>query len=83
MTITSYASDHLHDIAGRQIRAEQEFIGCLRSFGELDRTEAEKVLAYFKKKRLVKVTIDRISVKHGAYFERDFLQNLADSLAAK
>ncbi len=80
MTITAYATDHLHDIAGRQIRAENDFIGCLRSFGELDRSEAEKVLAFFKKKKLVKVTIDRITVKHGAYFERDFLQNLAETL---
>jgi len=80
MTITAYATDHLHDIAGRQIRAENDFIGCLRSFGELDRSEAEKVLAFFKKKKMVKVTIDRITVKHGAYFERDFLQNLADTL---
>lgn len=72
--------EHFCDIVDRQFRAEQDFIGCLRSFGELDRTEAEKVLAYFKKKRLVKVTIDRISVKHGRYFDRDFLQQLADTL---
>lgn len=77
---TAYATKHLHDIAGRQIRAERDFIGCLRSFGDLSHSEAVAVLNYFHKKRLVKVTIDRISVKHGRYFDRDFLQQLAVTL---
>ena len=80
MTNLSYATEHLHNIAGRQHRAHQEFVGALQSFGELSRPEAEKVLVFFKKKKLVKVTIDRISVKHGAYFDRDFLQKVADSI---
>jgi hypothetical protein len=80
MTTTAYATKHLNEIAIRQIRAEQDFIGCLRSFGELSFAEAEKVLTYFIRKKLVKVTIDRITVKHGRYFDREFLQKLADTL---
>lgn len=70
---------HAADIADRQIRAYNEFIGALQSFGELSRSEAEKVFGVYKSKKLIKITIDRISVKHGRYFDRDFLQAVADA----
>ena len=77
-TITDFAK-HSYDIADRQVRAYNEFIGHLRSFGELSRAEAEKVFDFYKSKKMIKISIDRISVKHGRYFDRDFLQMVAEN----
>jgi deoxyribodipyrimidine photolyase-like uncharacterized protein len=72
------APEHTKQIAERIVRANSDFIGQLQSFGELSRGEAEKVLDYFTKKKMVKADyyMGVIRVKHGRYFDRDFLQSL-------
>lgn len=79
----SYASDSFKAMVDRQQRAHADFIGMLQSFGELSRTEAQTILGYFLNKKMVKTdyAIGVIRVKHGRYFDRDFLQALADKLA--
>ena len=78
--MTVIPETHARDIAKRMVRAENDFIGCLQYFGELSRSEAVKVLDFMMARKMVKVSIDRISVKHGRYFDRDFLQELAERI---
>jgi hypothetical protein len=83
MTTLDYCQDHLKALAERQLRAHADFIGQLQSFGELSRSEAELVKDHMLKKKMVKTDylLGVIRVKDGRYFDRDFLQFLADKLS--
>ena len=66
----------LQDMLTRIENAHENFIGTLMRWGDVNRADAIKVKNFYIKKRLVKVDtgIGRISVKHGAFLDRDVIR---------
>ena len=58
----------------------QAFIEVLQSAGEISRADAIKVKSLYLENRLAKMDtgIGRISVKHGAYLDRDVIRRAVD-----
>lgn len=79
MTTLDYAKDHLHDIAMRSIRAQDNFIEQLQYFGGIDEKQAEGVFAFMQRHKMIKYDagIGTFNVKHGSYLDRDFIEHLA------
>ena len=67
----------LRAVAQRIVDAENNFIGILMKFGDISRRDAERVLAHYRKKRLVKLDSvgGRITVKHGALLDREAIRS--------
>ena len=65
------------NIAIRVVNAENNFVETLMNFGEISKEQAEKVLAVYRKLKLVKLdaVAGVISVKHGAYLEKSTIAN--------
>lgn len=71
----------LKGLAERQIEAGNKFIEYCQTTAKLSKTEAQKVLAYYLKHKLMKldaVTGD-FKVKHGAYLDADVLQRAVEA----
>lgn len=68
------------DIGHRLARGENAFEEVLMHFGGVTREEAEKMFVWMRKKKLVNRDFcsGTISVKHGAYLERDVLGRIRD-----
>lgn len=66
-------------LATRQLAAEEAFVEHVMSRGRLSRGEAERVLAAFRKARVIK--LDAVNgtwhVKHGAFLDVDVLHRAA------
>lgn len=58
----------------------QAFVEVLRAAGDISQADALRVKTLYLKHRLAKMDtgIGRISVKHGAYLERDVIQRAVD-----
>jgi hypothetical protein len=65
------------NVATRLVNAENNFIEVLMTLGEISKAEAEKVLAVYRKHKLVKMdaVMGVLSVKHGAYLEKEVIGN--------
>ena len=70
MTTQSY-----RDMAQRLVNAENSFIECVRRDTGFTQAQAETVMAYFIKHKLMKLNANdgQFYVKHGAFLERDVL----------
>lgn len=64
-------------VATRLVNAQQGFIDTVREILGCTQEDAEKVFGVYKDKKVLKldVGIGRYSVKHGAFMEKDVLQN--------
>jgi hypothetical protein len=64
-------------IAVRMANAENEFIDVLMNLGEISKADAVKVLAVYRKLKVVKMdaVIGRMNVKHGAYLDKEVINN--------
>lgn len=69
--------------AQRMVNAEAAFIANLMAAGEITKEQAEKVLQAYRRARVVKMdaVVGVISVKHGAFLDRDVIRNAMESLA--
>lgn len=67
----------LQAMAQRMVDAENNFIEVLMTLGEISKTEALKVLAVYRKLKLVKLdpVIGSMNVKHGAYLDKEVIAN--------
>lgn len=67
------------DIAQRIVNAENNFVQTLIEQGDISRSQAEKVMSFYLKNKLAKMdaVIGRISVKHGAYLDKDVIRRAA------
>lgn len=63
------------DMATRIVNAENDFTATLAQIAGITTDEAFKVLATYRKLKIVKnaYAISRISVKHGAFLDRDVI----------
>lgn len=66
-----------YEVAQRIVNAENNFIEVVMELSGWKKDEAEKVLAVYRKLKMVKLDlgIGRIKVKHGAYLDVDVIQN--------
>jgi hypothetical protein len=64
-------------IAQRMVNAELAFVDYLQGLHGLTTAEAEKVLAVYRKLKVVKMdaAIGRLNVVHGAYFDKGAVRN--------
>ena len=79
---------HCQQIAERLESAHANFVANLMDFGKILKEDAEKVLGIYRKMKVIKTDVwaGVISVKHGAFLERDVIANtleLAKQEAAK
>lgn len=67
----------LQAMAKRMVDAENNFIEVLMNLGEISKAEALKVLAVYRKLKLVKLdpVIGSMNVKHGAYLDKQVIAN--------
>lgn len=65
------------DMAQRMVTAETEFLAQLERAGDLTAEEARKVFAVYRKAKVLKneYAVSRISVKHGAFWDRAVIRN--------
>jgi len=63
-------------MAHRIVNAESAFVETLMRCGDLTRDEAIKVLASYRKLKIVKneYAVSRITVKHGAFLDREVIR---------
>lgn len=63
------------NMATRMVNAENDFIETLVKIGGITTDEAFKVLAIYRKHKIVKndFAVSRISVKHGAFLSREVI----------
>lgn len=63
------------DMAHRMVVAENGFIETLMRCGGITKDEAEKVFRIYRKAKILKndYAVSRISVKHGAFLNRDVI----------
>jgi hypothetical protein len=67
--------EHCRQIAQRIVDAENSFAEIVMYVTDCDEETAHQVTAFYLKHRLAKrIGVDRISVTHGAYLERDVLE---------
>lgn len=73
----SIAPAHSEAIAQRMVNAENGFIECVCNAIACEAPEARKVLAIYRRLRIVKLDagIGRYTVAHGIYWEPDSLRN--------
>jgi hypothetical protein len=66
----------LRGVAQRLASAEENFIATLMERGSITRPEAERVLALYRKMKLVRrdAVSGVINVKHGGFLDRDVIQ---------
>jgi len=64
-------------VAQRIVNAELSFVDYVMNLHNITKDEAEKVLAVFRKFKVVKmdVAIGRLNVVHGAYLDRGAINN--------
>lgn len=67
----------MKNVASRMVAAENNFVEVLMNFGEISKADAEKVLAVYRKLKLVKMdaVMGVMSVKHGAYLDKATIAN--------
>lgn len=65
------------NMATRTVSAENNFIEVLMKFGEITKAQAEKVLALYRKLKIVKMDAVNgvLSVKHGGYLDKSVIAN--------
>lgn len=70
------ASKGFKAMAERTVQAEENFIDTLISLGDVSRDDAERVLAYYRKHKIVKMDAvnGRLDVTHGALLDRDTIR---------
>lgn len=70
----------LEDMLHRIENGHQAFIERLQDLGQISRADAIKVKEFYLKNRLAKLDagIGRISVKHGAYLDRDVIRRAVE-----
>lgn len=79
MSNLDYAKDHLYDIAMRSIRAQDNFIEQLQFFGGIDEEQAQGVFDFMQRHKMIRYdgVMGKFNVKHGSYFDREFIEHLA------
>lgn len=72
----TYAAEGNRATAQRMINAENNFIESLMTAADISRGDAVKVLAMYRKAKVVKMDAvgGRISVKHGAFWDADVIR---------
>lgn len=67
----------LKNMAARMVAAENNFAEVLMKFGEISKADAEKVMAVYRKLKLVKMdaVMGVLTVKHGAYLDKQTIAN--------
>ena len=70
-----------YGIADRMINAVDNFVETIQSISGCNKAEAEKVLAVYRKNKIVKLdaVIGRYSVKHGVFLDKEVIKNAIDS----
>jgi hypothetical protein len=65
------------NVASRMVAAENNFLEVLMNFGEISKADAGKVLAVYRKLKMVKMdaVMGVMSVKHGAYLDKATIAN--------
>lgn len=73
--MATYAAAGNRDTAQRMVNAENSFIESLMRTANITEPQAEKVLAFYRKIKVVKMDIvgGTITVKHGAFWDRDVI----------
>lgn len=71
------AATYLQPLAQKMVNAENNFIANVISISGCTKIEAEKVLATYRKFKVVKMDAVNgvLSVKHGAFWDVDVIQN--------
>ncbi len=66
------------NVASRLVAAENNFLDVLMKFGEISKTDAEKVLVVYRKLNLVEMDAVSgvMSVKHGAFLDKLTIANI-------
>lgn len=69
----TYGAESYKAMAQRMETARADFLETLMSCGGITEPEAEKVMAFYLKKKLAKpdYAVSRISVTHGAFLDRE------------
>lgn len=69
------------DMAQRAANAENNFVVELIRAGGISETDAVKVMNFYLKEKIAKLdyAIGRISVKHGAFWDRDVIRRAANT----
>lgn len=71
----TYAAEGNRNTATRIANAENDFVDYLVNAASISAKEARKVMAFYLKKKFAKLDAvgGRISVKHGAFLDRDVI----------
>ena len=79
MTNLAYAQEHLRDIAARSIKAQDDFIETLQQLGNITQEQAEGVFGFMQRHKMLKFDawFGKYNVKHGAYLDQKFIEQLA------
>jgi hypothetical protein len=69
----------LEDMATRYANGERAMVECIMGLGAVTKDQAEKVLAAFRKAKVLKrdSASGTLRVKHGALLDRDVIQEIA------
>lgn len=67
------------NMAQRIVQAEADFVATLMDLGGIDHATAERVLAHYRKIRVVRMdaVMGRVTVKHGAFLDREVIERAA------
>ena len=77
--MTHYAQDHLKEIARKSIQAEYDLADMFMLIGGVTEKQAFDLVDFYQRKKMVKLDLTnaRLTVKHGAYLDAEFIQHLA------
>lgn len=78
----SYGSESYKAMALRRINAEKEFSEQLQRAGALLEPQAHAVMLAYLKFKLASYDGTRITVKHGALFDRETIRTVAKNIGA-
>lgn len=69
------------NVAQRMVNAEADFIDTLCELGGINREQARRVLARYRKDKIVRAdaVLGRLLVVHGAFLDRDTIRNAVAS----
>ena len=74
-----YANDHLKEIARKSIEAEDRLAALFIQIAGITEEQARNLVAFYQRKKLVKLDLcnARLTVKHGAYLDREYIEHCA------
>ena len=79
----TYGADSYKAMAQRMETARAGFLETLMNCGGIGKPEAEKVLAFYFKAKIIKTeyAVSRMTVKHGAFLDRETILRALEKAA--